>query len=224
MSEAGKELCKTLCEAFGRCLESLEAEGSDDKETVCVCIEVCEAARKVVPLYDKIFGEGMVSSTLKKDLDGSATGCMTVVLKNPVEYRTILGLVEGEVASRGLEVVRKDKNSGVVKLLWMKRALEFIALFLQYSMIDMVDKSTRDAGTAAYDKVLKPYHGTIVSAVVSAAFRLAPNREKLLQALGFDSMEDATVSLRMFLEKLQPVLTSIDGVLAENNCAFTDKA
>lgn len=220
-SDEGRLLCQSLCDAFSTCLEKSE---EDPEKDVCVCVETCDAAKKVVPLYDKIFGEGTVSNALKRDLDGSAVGCKTVSLSNPIEWRTMDDLIKGEVAKRGLQVVRKDKASGVVKLLWMKRALRFIALFLQNAILDMPDAPVKDAASAAYTKVLRPYHGALVSTIVSAAFRLAPGRDKLLKALGFDSMGDAVTALEQFLSVITPVLDSIDNSLKEHECDFSDKA
>eukprot|EP00923_Selenidium_pygospionis_P003519 GHVN01005548.1.p2 GENE.GHVN01005548.1~~GHVN01005548.1.p2 ORF type:complete len:223 (-),score=20.16 GHVN01005548.1:1505-2173(-) len=222
MSEAGQALCSSLCKAFEPCLEEVETDSG--RKAVCNCIETCEASLLVVPLYDKIFGPGMVANQLKKDLEGSATGCKTTVLSNPMNWKTVDGLIVGEVQKRGYDVVRQDKASGVVKLLWMKRALEFIATFLDNAVLRMPDKSVKDAASDAYNAVLKPYHGMVVAAVVSAAFRLAPGREDLLKSLGFESMEAAKEPVHRFLGVLKPVLASINASLDVNECNFDDKA
>lgn len=219
-SEEGFALLASLVRAFKPCIERDENTGKN----ICRCIATCDAAQLVVPLYDKLFGEGIISNILKKDLGGSAAGWKNAVLTNEEEWNTVEGLCKGETTLRGLETVRKDKSSGVVKMLWARRALQFIASFLDHAFLIMPDAPIKDAASAAYVCVLQRYHGYVTSKVVAAAFRIAPDRMQLLKALGFSGLRDATVAVKDFLSTLHPVLCTIERAMEDCGCNFQDKA
>lgn len=186
--------------------------------------EVCMAVQMIAPVYDRLFGEGMVSNALKKDLIGNAQGVIDALLTNPIDYNSIDGLVSGEVKKRGLEEMKQDRYCGTVRLLWTKRAMEFIYKFLEKTFISMIDSTAKDAAAATYDEVLKPYHGWVVANLVTLVFSLCPTREQLTESLGFVDIKTAQGNVEGFVTVVKPIVDHIDQVLAKNKCNFDDLA
>lgn len=84
------------------------------------------------------------------------------------------------MAYRGIENIRGRWGDGVIECLWTKRALDFILRFLEYGILTNTNQSLHHSATKAYQEVLKPYHGLVVSTVATLAFNLAPKREDFL--------------------------------------------
>ncbi len=104
-----------------------------------------------------MFSVGMVATQLKQDITNSAGTVRKAHLKNPATTGTLQDLMKYEIASAGLETIRYDKKAGTIGLLWSKRAVEFIAVFLR-----LVATKAESAGQCAkdtYELVLRKYHG-----------------------------------------------------------------
>jgi len=104
-----------------------------------------------------MFSVGMVATQLKQDITNSAQTVRKAHLKNPAATGTLQDLVAHEVSSVGLETVRYDKKSGTIGLLWSKRAVEFIAVFLR--LIATKAESAGQCAKDTYEVVLRKYHG-----------------------------------------------------------------
>eukprot|EP00920_Eleutheroschizon_duboscqi_P037766 GHVT01090428.1.p1 GENE.GHVT01090428.1~~GHVT01090428.1.p1 ORF type:complete len:135 (-),score=20.58 GHVT01090428.1:247-651(-) len=102
--------------------------------------------------------------------------------------------------SSGINKIRYNKKSGIVSLLWMKRALDFILQFLEKLMITGLEKTSYDNAREAYEFVLKPYHGWLVANIVIVAFNLCPTREQLRERLGFTGVEDSKEKVQKLLD------------------------
>lgn len=189
----------------------------------------------IAPLYDRIFGVGMVSKHLKDDIVGHATGLITASDPKP-EYAHVDQMVPQMLSEKPLEEIQGQWGEGIVELLWTKRALDFITRLLDYGIIRYLDKTFYECATLAYEEVLKPYHGFLVSGIVTLAFNLAPTRERFLEyehlcvvatfflrLLGFERLEDAQEKLRPFIAVIRPVLNHVDGVLDTHGCDFPDR-
>lgn len=68
-----------------------------------------------------------------------------------------------------------------MEVLWTKRALDFIMRFLDYGILKHTDQSLSHCASMAYNEVLKPYHGFMVSSIVTLAFKLAPTRKNFIR-------------------------------------------
>ena len=175
------------------------------------------ACRDIARIYDALF-MGMVASQLKGDiLNSSAT-----VEKASVKYKTysLQDLIAQELKIHGRPVIRSDKASGTVGMLWAKRAVTFIVSYL-----DLL--ATRDDLTApkcaqlTYETVLMKYHGWFTSKAISAVMNLAPSKDDIFKKLGLTS--DPKKAIGEFVAVLNPVIGEIQRILDENECDFPDK-
>jgi pleckstrin family protein A (phosphoinositide binding specific) protein 8 len=108
------------------------------------------------------------------------------------KYKTLQGIVETEVAAGTTQA----KNSATDALLWLKRALEFILVFLQ-RVLDGEQDLTKCA-KVAYEASLKKFHGWIVQGIFSLALRAVPYRKDFIKALKGDAeVEEETVLSEM---------------------------
>lgn len=182
-----------------------------------------EAALMMAPVYEWIFGVGVVSKHLKNDIVGHATG----VLDSAgvcVENATVDGLISTTLQHRTHDQVRSDSKSGIVEILWTKRSLDFILRFLDYGLVRHTDESLQRCASMAYTQVLKPYHSLMVSGIVTLALSLTPTREMFLSNLGFGCLTSAQKVLQKFLTSALPIVEYVDKTLLEHNCNFPNKA
>eukprot|EP00922_Rhytidocystis_sp_ex-Travisia-forbesii_P041202 GHVS01061518.1.p1 GENE.GHVS01061518.1~~GHVS01061518.1.p1 ORF type:complete len:243 (-),score=38.49 GHVS01061518.1:564-1292(-) len=186
-------------------------------------LELAQAARTIVPVYDTVFGKNVVSSNLKKDIENSSGKVMLAVESFKDERQFVDEFILHEIQQRGVQDIRKDSTSGVKNLLWMKRALDFIISFLELLMLGDPESSSKACATKAYDKVLKDYHGWLVSNMVTMSFNLCPAREKLLQKLGFSDKVDAHDKASSLMACVRPVLDQVHTFLEKYDCNFPDK-
>ncbi|PFH35398.1 glycolipid transfer protein GLTP [Besnoitia besnoiti] len=187
-----------------------------------------EAVKTIIPVYDTIFGAGMVANLLKKDLTNSSSKVREATEKQVQEEPaagpvTVDMLIDYEVKKYGVAFLRKDANNGVKNLLWMKRALDFIIGFLENVIFKMKGKTAKECATEVYQCVLKPYHGFMVSNVVSLAFNLCPTREELCKKLGFEDEAIIEDRVHKISEVCRPLLDEMSAMLEKAGCNFPDK-
>eukprot|EP00922_Rhytidocystis_sp_ex-Travisia-forbesii_P041208 GHVS01061528.1.p1 GENE.GHVS01061528.1~~GHVS01061528.1.p1 ORF type:complete len:268 (-),score=35.54 GHVS01061528.1:125-889(-) len=186
-------------------------------------LELAMAARTIVPVYGTVFGENMVSSNLKKDIENSSSKVVLALEKFKDEGQYIEEFILFEIQQRGVEELRKDSTCGVKNLLWMQRALDFIMSFLELLMMGGPETSSKACAIEAYDKVLKNYHGWLVSRMVTMSFNLCPARQNLLEKLGFPDEADAKSKAAGLMASVRPVLDEVHKLLESQNCIFPDK-
>lgn len=184
-------------------------------------LKLAEAGHLVGTLYDRIFGVNTVSRKLREDIDGHANCVVEAVKADPQRKTTCEGLVHVTLQEKGLEWCRYTPDNGVLKLLWLKRALDFILRFVDYSLLK--GEKIQVAGRTAYSEVLKPYHGMLVKTLVNLAFSLAPSRDGFVRALGFDNINDCVATIEPFVTTARPIINHVHRLLADNGCDFPDK-
>ncbi|PHJ26090.1 glycolipid transfer [Cystoisospora suis] len=193
-----------------------------------LCVPLAEAAKTIIPVYDTVFGGGMVSNLLKKDLDNSSTKVIQASARDQASIPdsgpiTVDMMIACEVKQSGVNALRKDSECGVKNLLWMKRALDFVVGFLENVIFKMKGQSAKECATDVYKRVLKPYHGFMVSNVVTLAFGLCPTREELCKKLGFDDEAVVEDRVKKISEVCRPMLDEISDLLERSGCNFPDK-
>ena len=87
-----------------------------------------EACGTIEAFYEAMF-MGMVAGQLKGDIQNSAKTIMNVHLAHP-DWTTLQTMLASEITERGIDKVRKDKKSGAIGILWAKRAIQFIMVYL----------------------------------------------------------------------------------------------
>ncbi|CDJ63819.1 glycolipid transfer protein, putative [Eimeria necatrix] len=198
-----------------------DAEGRLD------CEKLADAALQISAVYELVFGSGFISRHLKQDIANSS-GRMREAAKALRKSRggsavTADELIAWELKELGIPKMRKDQNSGVRGMLWMKRALDFVFSLICNTFGTMKDATVKECALDAYDRVLKPYHSFLVSNIVSLAFSLAPSKEEFVRRLGFE-MDEAENCLGSIQEVVLPVIARLNTLLEEANCNFPDKA
>jgi len=179
-------------------------------------LQVCEA---VGHIYQALFME-MIASQLKGDIDNSANSVRQCYLKHPDKCNTLENLVVHDLKHRGRHEVRNDRSSGIVGLLWAKRAVAFVVMYVEL-LGSTPDITAGECAQATYDKILAPYHGWLTSKFVSTVMGLAPGREDIYSTLGLK--EDPTDAIKDFADTANKVLAEIQRLLDEHDCDFPDK-
>jgi hypothetical protein len=196
--------------AFADCL---------DKEKKIDSLKFAQACQVVAKIYDALF-IGMVAGQLKGDILNSSGNVQKVFLKHPDKCAHLEDMIIFELKTHGRHVVRGDKTSGVVSMLWAKRAVQFIMTYLELL-------GTRDDLTApkcaqlTYETVLMKYHGWFTSKAITAVMSLAPSREDIFSKLGLKV--DPKTAIKEFVAILHPVIAELQRLLDEHDCDFPDK-
>ena len=103
----------------------------------------------------------------------------------------------------------KKSGSATDALLWLKRALSFIRIFLaQY----VEGAQLKDCAGTAYTESLRKYHNFLVRGVFSMAMKAVPSREGFSKALGGEGAteEDVVAEVKVYAEAMAAVLEDID--------------
>ena len=188
-----------------------------------------EVIEKVAPIYDCLLGAGMGSTILKKDIGGTCSS-MREKLEGrhsmggkdmPLEAgATLQGIVDWGMANVDRKKLVSDPMSTVRAVIWANRASMFIAHFIK-NMIDGLEGTV--AARKAYDDNLKMYHGWITGKAVGGVMSLAPKKEKIFEAMGLPSEEEANKQAKAFLDILLPLQAAIVKMLVEKNANFPEK-
>ncbi|XP_062522034.1 glycolipid transfer protein-like [Corticium candelabrum] len=146
-----------------------------------------DAAREIVPFFDVLGPTAF--APVKSDINGNIKKLQKKHDEDAAKYTTLQGIVESEME----EGTTKAKNSATDALLWLKRALQFICVFLE-KVLDGEEDLTKCA-RAAYEASLKRFHGWIVRGVFALAVRAVPYRKDFIKALqhGTDVGEEAVL-------------------------------
>jgi hypothetical protein len=175
------------------------------------------ACKDIARVYDALF-MGMVASQLKGDILNSSGTVEKACAKYKTE--TLEDLIVHELKVHGRHVIRGDKSSGTVGMLWAKRAVAFITMYLELL-------GTRDDLTApkcaqlTYETVLMKYHGWFTSKAISAVMNLAPSKQDIFTKLGLHT--DPKKAISEFVAVLHAVIGEIQRLLDEHDCDFPDK-
>uniref|UniRef100_A0A3Q0SP47 Glycolipid transfer protein a n=1 Tax=Amphilophus citrinellus TaxID=61819 RepID=A0A3Q0SP47_AMPCI len=122
---------------------------------------------------------------------------------NPGRFKTLQQILEAEKEMHGGEW---PKVGATLALMWLKRGLKFIQVFLQSLVDGEKDENNpnhiRVNVTKAYEIALKRYHGWFVQQLFKAALFAAPYKSDFLRALskGRDVKEEECLEkIRKFL-------------------------
>jgi hypothetical protein len=181
------------------------------------CAKFVAACKDIAKVYDALF-IGMVANQLKGDINNSSSTVEKAAIKYKTE--TLEDLIVYELKAHGRHVIRSDKGSGTVGMLWAKRAVSFIVMYLELL-------GTRDDLTApkcaqlTYETVLMKYHGWFTSKAISAVMNLAPSKQDIFTKLGLH--EEPKKAIAEFVMTLKPIIAEIQRLLDEHDCDFPDK-
>jgi len=206
---------KSVRAKFVEAADSVAELGSVDT------LKFVAACEEIANVYDALFGGGILAGQLKGDILNSAGTVRKVFLKQPDKCATLKGMVEYELSTRGRDKVRADKTSGVVGMLWAKRATQFIMVFLEL-LGTRPDLTGPQCARETYARVLSRYHGWLTSGAVSTAMGLAPSRENILAKLELKGAE-AEPEIASVVVVVRGLVDEVQRLLDANDVDFPDK-
>lgn len=161
----------------------------------------------IPPVYEALFKRRFIISALQKDVTNAAQTVRERAAEVPEERGTTLqGMVAHELRELGGAGIRKDKVCGSHSLVWLNRASTFITKLMR-GIADGAEPSA--AASAAYDSVLRPYHGFVAQKVAGAAMSLCPAKPLILAGLRLPSEEVATRQMDAFLRRMEPLSAAV---------------
>jgi hypothetical protein len=198
--------------AFQACIDT-----STHKIDTVKFVQACE---EISHVYDALFSVGMMASQLKGDILNSAGTVRKVFLKYPDKCATLQELVQFELKTIGRDKVRKDKATGIIGMLWAKRAVQFIMVLLE--LLVTTSNSSSQCARDTYDRVLAKYHGWVTSSLVGPLMSLVPSKPDIFAKLGLKP-EEANKRTSEIVAVLRVVEAEIQRILDENDLDFPDK-
>jgi len=155
----------------------------DDKRILTIhFIESCEK----IPGFFDLMGS-RVFAPVKNDVVGNITKIKNRYLSAPDKFATLDDIIANERKETDKKLKAKDGNGIATNaLMWLKRGLKFIALFVEHLLENDYDPNPENLKACvrlAYKDSLEPFHGWIVGKVVSAATNACPYRSDFMKTL-----------------------------------------
>lgn len=148
-----------------------------------------DAASEVVPFFDVLGPTAF--APVKSDINGNIKKLREKFAQDPEKFKTLQDIVESEIATE----TTTAKNSATDALLWLKRALQFIVVFLEEVLTG--EQDLVKCAKKAYEASLKRYHGWMVQGVFSLAMKAVPYRKDFMEKLGRGKVDEETVLKEM---------------------------
>ncbi|XP_077571661.1 glycolipid transfer protein-like [Stigmatopora nigra] len=141
-----------------------------------------EAASYLPPFFDCL--GPTIFAPIKSDILANITKIKTVYDTNPGRFRTLQQILEVEKEMHGSQW---PKVGATLALMWLKRTLRFIQVFLQSLLDGEKDDNNpnliRFNVAKAYELTLRRYHSWWVQQLFRAALFAAPYKSDFLKAL-----------------------------------------
>ncbi|XP_061585973.1 glycolipid transfer protein [Cololabis saira] len=178
-----------------------------------------EAVSYLPPFFDCL--GSAVFAPIKADISGNITKIKAVYDTNPGRYKTLQLILEAEKEMHGGEW---PKVGATLSLMWLKRGLRFIQIFLQ----SLVDGEKDDNNphlvrvniTKAYEIALKRYHSWFVQQLFKAALFAAPYKSDFLKALSKGrevKEEECLEKIRKFLINFSATVDAVYDIYNKMN-------
>ncbi|KAJ3604698.1 hypothetical protein NHX12_029438 [Muraenolepis orangiensis] len=155
-----------------------------------------------------------LGSTMFAPIKAEITGNLTAVFdSNPGKYKTLQQILEAEKDQHGTQW---PKVGATLALMWLKRGLRFIQVFLQ----SLVDGEREEANpnllrlnvTKAYEGSLMSYHGWLRQRLFKAIMYAAPYKTEFLKSLSKGREvkdEECLEKIRKFLVNFSATVDAI---------------
>ncbi|XP_057304750.1 pleckstrin homology domain-containing family A member 8-like isoform X1 [Hydractinia symbiolongicarpus] len=172
------------------------------------------ACSSIVPVFDSL--GSTTFAPVKMDIQGNIQKIKLKYETDVMAFEFLQNIVFQELKSNE----HNAKNSATDALLWLKRALEFILVFLSE-----VSKGQRDLANAAgiaYERSLKKYHGWIVRGVFALAVKSCPYYKDFIKALsttgtGVAASEgEALAEMASCVEALNRIVSKLNSYYRKN--------
>ncbi|KAI1309018.1 Glycolipid transfer protein [Halotydeus destructor] len=169
-----------------------------------------EASRSIVKFVEFL---GAVFSPVKSDINGNIGKLSKLQSENPESFAYLNNILDFEAkGSEGDQV----SPVGTDALLWLKRAIEYIKIFLTLFVQDFDSKQNSSDLSSyfgfAYEATLKKHHNWFVQKIFSVCLHAAPGRSQLLKLLSSSEPVDEQVvfdGIKAYLTKLEKNIEAV---------------
>ncbi|CAL8262994.1 unnamed protein product [Boreogadus saida] len=158
---------------------------------------------------------------IKAEITGNLTKIKAVYESHPVRYKTLQQILEAEKEQHGSQWPRVGAT---LALMWLKRALRFIQVFLQSVADGERDEANpnllRVNLSKAYDASLRKYHGWLMQNLHKAIMYAAPYKTDFLKSLSKGREvkdEECLEKIRKFLNNFSATVDTIYEVFSKMN-------
>lgn len=148
-----------------------------------------DAASEIVPFFDVLGPTAF--GPVKSDINGNIKKLREKHAQDVERFKTLQDIVESEIEA-GTTLA---KNSATDALLWLKRALQFVIIFLKEVLTG--EQDLVKCAKKAYEGSLKKYHGWIVQGIFSMAMKAVPYRKDFMDKLGRGKVDEEEVLKEM---------------------------
>lgn len=164
-----------------------------------------------IPAFLDVLGS-TAFAPVKSDINGNIGKLTARLQEDPLQNATLQGMVRLEIMKR----TTTAKNSATDALLWLKRALEFISVFLS-EVAEANDESLSGPATKAYAQTLSRFHGWMVRGIFNLAMKSVPYRSDFLKSLGPAPSDAVLADMREFTVTLSSLLANLATFYSEHN-------
>lgn len=166
-----------------------------------------DACDNLLPFFDKIGSTAF--APVKMDLQGNIKKVRTKMLTSPIQFCTVQNIVKEEMDMKTTKV----RNSATDAILWLKRGLRFIQVFL--NNLKDGKRTSAAALSEAYADTLRKYHNWVVRGIFAVAARATPNSADFYKVLGsIPETSDETVPSSILVRDIDNYVTALDVVIA----------
>ncbi|XP_068748310.1 glycolipid transfer protein-like isoform X1 [Montipora capricornis] len=176
-----------------------------------------DAASQVVPFFDVLGPTAF--APVKSDINGNIKKLREKYAQDLEKFKTLQDLVESEMQAG----TTLEKNSATDALLWLKRALQFIIVFLEEVLTG--EEDLVKCAKKAYEYSLKKFHGWIVQGIFSVAMKAVPYRKDFMNKLGRGKVDEQTVLKEMkdCVDLLSANISVVEEFYQKNNLDKANK-
>jgi hypothetical protein len=198
---------------FSNLLSQLPTFGNVDTESL---MSACDEIASMIGL----FGASMLSVRAS-------------VTDNLVKIRKQLAMLDVGSDLRVETVIFAERDRGVMKkegsvclsMLWLKRSLDFMGMFLDLIRSEK-SMSTKDCALKAHSKTLAPWQGWFVRTACTTGMKLVPSRNSMFRVFGrTKTTEVAKIEqdLKVMLVPFNKFVSEMDDWFEKNGFNFPEK-
>ncbi|ELT88921.1 hypothetical protein CAPTEDRAFT_199242 [Capitella teleta] len=163
---------------------------------------------------------------IRRDNDTDMVKLERIYITDHEKYSEFRPILQDEIERN----LTREKNSATNSLLWLKRALQFIACLLDQIVKDEAKEEPSESIVpfclVAYENALKRYHGWMIQKVFQVLIKVAPRKKDLLRTLanGEECTDSQVVAdMEPYVSLLNANINSVHNLLASMNLNFDDR-
>lgn len=184
----------------------------DKKIKTLAFLEACE---KIPSIFDLLGGR--VFYPVKSDVISNIEKIKKRYLENPIKFDTLDDIISVEKSETDKALKAKDGNGLATNaLMWLKRGLKFILLFLEHFLKNDYDlqnpENLKACARIAYKGSLQDYHGWFVSQLVTTATNACPYRSTFMKSLCENEGSDEKKTMELAMQFSHNFRATVDVV------------